>query len=186
MTGQVYNADLDRYTMHAVVLQPPACYSCFSCGLCGDFMRSIGDLEALFGQQAMYTCHGGDVLFEPGWGGDNAFAYDRVGNTWEYEYRQQNCPVPRNEEELKATDAPGSGDSGSGGSGSTVFVPQQPDGFEWVDPCFDSIKDLVVIECQRARDGMNDCCHNIGGDFCGLFACSFLKIFQDFKEFVDF
>ena len=165
MTGQIYNGNLGRYVMHAVVLQPPACYQCFSCGLCGDFQRSIGDLMAAFGQQALYTCHGGDVAFEPGWDGGNAFAYDRVGNTWEYEYRQQNCPVPRNEEELEATESPG-----RGGSEVVVFVPQHPDDFEWVDPCFDSIKDLVVIGCQRARDEMAECCHNIGGDFCGMFS----------------
>ena len=39
--GQIFDDDLDRYIMHSVVIEPPSCYRCFSCGLCGDFNDHI-------------------------------------------------------------------------------------------------------------------------------------------------
>lgn len=155
MTGQIYDSALGRFIMHAVVLEPPECYQCFSCGLCGDFKREI--TNNVF--QILETCHGGEVMFQPGYTGDNLFAYDQYGNTWEYEYRQEHCPVPRNEDAVPTTDEP---------QEPIVFVPEPPPDFEWVDPCDPEIADMVIIGCQRARDQEKPCCDSIGGDFCGM------------------
>ena len=163
MTGQIFDSALSRYTMHAVVIEPPECYRCFSCGLCGDFKRAMtGDAA-----QALETCHGGEVMFEPGYTGDNAFAYDRYGNSWEYTYRRRECPVPRSELEVVATTEPAE---------PIVFVPEPPPDFEWVDPCDSAIAEMVSVQCQRARDLMASCCHSIGGGFCGTKCLSFCHL----------
>ncbi len=166
MTGQVFDSALSRYTMHAVVIEPPQCYRCFSCGLCGDFKAAM----SVDGADSLETCHGGSVLVEPGYSGENAFAYDRYGNSWEYEYRTEHCPVPRGEVEVVATTEP------------IEFVPEPPPDFEWIDPCDSGIAPLVMAQCQRARDIMAACCASIGGDFCGT---TWPLIFPHFFVVVD-
>lgn len=161
MTGQIYDDITDRYIMHAVVIEPPSCYRCFSCGLCGDFKRPMVPEVAAFdgegGHNALETCYGGEVPVTPGWIGDNVFAYDQNGCSWEMRFREANCPPLR-----------GQFDSAIDGDARREYVLATAPDFQWDDPCDPEIADLVIIECQKARDLSKDCCDVVGGRYCGI------------------
>merc|ERR1740131_680655 len=101
--------------MHVAVIQPPSCYRCFSCGICGDFKNSGDQFE---------TCDGGVVEFGTGWWGSKPFNYDVNGNTWEKNYRDTNCPVTY---DVNVTT-------------NETYVPENPTNFTFVDPCDPAIK----------------------------------------------
>lgn len=153
MSGQYLDDEIGRFIMHSVVIEPPSCYRCFSCGLCGDFKREMnGDVD---GVNALETCHGGEVEFEAGWTADNAFAYDEHGNSWEQRYRDEYCPPLRGQFDTSTIDEP------------VEYIPAIPTDLQMDDLCDPTIAGLVVIQCQRARNESAACCQSIGGDFCG-------------------
>ena len=74
-TSSVYDSHFvfTRFVI-AAVIQPPKCYRCHICGLCGDFKNPSHDSSGKSGD--METCSGSTVGFTAGWGPENAFAYD--------------------------------------------------------------------------------------------------------------
>ena len=123
MQGDEYHDD--RYRMHSVVLLPPDCYKCYSCGLCGDFKHVGGEME---------TCYGSIVSFEPGSSGDNAFAHDAHGNSWEKHFRDENCAISQMVPQSQ-------------------YTPRVSEDFVYEAPaCDESIREQVVATCQSARE----------------------------------
>merc|ERR1711971_626449 len=147
MKGQIWGAQ-NRYMMHVAVIQPPRCYRCHTCGICGDFKSSGSQLQ---------TCHGSTIPFTAGWGSSNAFAYDVNGNTWEQEYRDTHCVVP---DGIQTTEAPK--------GPPEVPTPELPECFPdcFEDPCDPAIAAQVVTECEDAYDDAEECCDAIGGGVC--------------------
>ena len=166
MTGQIYDETEQRFLMHAVVIEPPTCYRCFACGLCGDFKRQMDteNTEENAAGNVLETCYGGEVPMQSGWNGDNAFAYDQYGISWEQQYRDENCPPIRGEFDTADSES------------DIEYICAPPPDFQYADECDPEIADLVIIEVQKARDQSTSCCDYIGGDFCGTEYPSFFML----------
>ena len=74
----IFNAQLNRYQMHYVRVNPPKCFKCAICGLLGTFR-----------DQRMETCHGEFIEEFGEW----KSVYDPRGWTWEVTYTNEYCPV---------------------------------------------------------------------------------------------
>jgi len=158
MQGQQWDDSTARYMMHAVVITPPPCYRCFSCGICGDFKTADKEME---------SCFGSTITIVEGWDDDNAFAYDANGNTWEKGFRDANCAAPDPEPTLNAyiscVDSPSLNTSTTTEEPKVteppeVYEPELPDDFEFEDPCDPAIVAMVKGRCQTVRDTFADCC----------------------------
>jgi len=138
MQGQLTN-EFDRYTSHAVVIQPPSCYRCHICGLCGDFQSS---------DEQMQSCYGFAMPYTDGYSADVAFAYDINGNTWQKDYRDEHCAVGEEPDDINE------------------YVSSVPENFVYVDPCDADMAVVVRMACQEVRDFASECCELIGGTYC--------------------
>ena len=141
-----------------LTIEPPECYRCFICGLCGDFKR-----EAVSGYQTIETCDGGyTTITKPGWSAalSDPFTFDLNGNTWGKSY----CDDTRR----RLVDLSGDlGDQDSDTSGG-LYTPSLPENFTVIETCDPAIEPLVNAACQEARDNATACCDLIGDDgkFC--------------------
>ncbi len=70
----------NEWRMHSIIIEPPNCYKCTTCGLCGTF--NIPDWT-------MPDCHGETFIYQSGtfW----PTAYDANGWTWEQTYIEEKC-----------------------------------------------------------------------------------------------
>eukprot|EP01083_Nonionella_stella_P107624 311920_1 len=134
-----------RDRMHYLHIDPPECYRCFICGLCGDFERVSTDSE----WEQMETCDGGFVSYRAGWSATITEAYDINGWTWEQSYVEATC--------ANRTALP---------TDPIVYGVSAGDNFTYVPKCDPSIESQVISECAAAKTAQSACCDLIGNGYC--------------------
>jgi len=150
----MYNRD-GRNRMHSLVIDVPTNYRCFICGLCGDFQRTRpgGSHDELI------TCKGGLETYQSGWSASNAFAYDLHGNTWGFEYVNEQCP-------LYELDTRANARRRLIADEDLIYTPDVGPDFVYVSPCDASIEQQVITACQAARDASSVNCVIVGSEVC--------------------
>eukprot|EP01084_Bolivina_argentea_P200533 342907_1 len=137
MSGQHQKVN-NKWRMHDIIIEPPQCYKCTTCGLCGTF--NIPDWT-------MPNCYGDTFPFSAGTFWYNA--YDANAWTYEQNYIEQNC---------EGITPPDNNDTPSPITPYTCELPVE----EPIDTCHPELKVLIKLNCANIiNNNFIDCCNNI-------------------------